>query len=84
MTKKAWLLAVAIALALPLTVAAQLDDTCMVSALNRTAPVQPGGTWVLPNVPANLGMVRVRATCVSAGSDACVRTTSRPAAMFST
>ncbi len=62
------LLPLAIALALPLPVAAQLDDTCMVSALNRTAPVQPGGTWVLPNVPANLGMVRVRATCVSGGS----------------
>jgi hypothetical protein len=68
MTRTASLLLLAIALALPLPVAAQLDDTCMVSALNRTAPVQPGGTWVLPNVPANLGMVRVRATCVSGGS----------------
>jgi hypothetical protein len=62
------LLPLVIALALPRSAAAQLDETCMVSALNRTAPVQPGGVWVLPNVPANLGMVRVRATCVSGGS----------------
>lgn len=46
--------------------AAQLDDTCIVSALNRTAPVRADGTWVLPNVPANVGLVRVRATCVGA------------------
>lgn len=38
--------------------AAQLDDTCMVSALNRTAPVRPDGVWVLPNVPANQGFRR--------------------------
>lgn len=43
---------------------AQLDSSCMVSALNRTAPVQEDGTWVLPNVPANVGQIRVRATCV--------------------
>jgi hypothetical protein len=48
--------------------AAQLDDTCMVSAFNRTAPVNADGTWVLPNVPANLGLVRVRATCLKSGS----------------
>ncbi len=47
--------------------AAQLDDSCVVSALNRTAPVEPDGTWVLPNVPANVGPVRVRATCVEEG-----------------
>jgi hypothetical protein len=46
---------------------AQLDSSCMVSALNRTAPVQADGVWVLPNVPANLGQVRVRATCVQNG-----------------
>jgi hypothetical protein len=50
---------------LPMPVAAQLDSTCMVSALNRTAPVDGSGSWVLPNVPANLGPVRVRATCVA-------------------
>jgi hypothetical protein len=46
---------------------AQLDSSCMVSALNRTAPVQADGVWVLPNVPANLGQVRVRATCIQNG-----------------
>ncbi|MBW8874728.1 MAG: hypothetical protein JF614_07160 [Acidobacteria bacterium] len=44
-----------------------LDEHCMVSVLNRTAKVQPGGGWVLPNVPANQGPVRVRATCVEDG-----------------
>ncbi len=43
---------------------AQLTDQCVVSALNRAAPVESDGTWVLPNVPANFGQVRVRATCV--------------------
>lgn len=51
----------------PSLAAAQLDDTCMVSALNRTAPVRADGSWVLPNVPANQGPVRVRATCVANG-----------------
>jgi hypothetical protein len=46
--------------------AGQLDSTCMVSALNRTAPVDGSGSWVLANVPANLGLMRVRATCVAA------------------
>lgn len=47
--------------------AGQLNDSCTVSALNRTTPVLPDGTWVLPNVPANQGPVRVRATCVENG-----------------
>jgi hypothetical protein len=47
---------------------AQLDDSCTVSAFNRTAPVQADGVWVLPDVPANLGPVRVRATCVENGT----------------
>lgn len=46
---------------------AQLDSSCMVSALNRTAPVDAAGIWVLPNVPASLGPLRVRATCVADG-----------------
>ena len=46
---------------------AQLNQTCTVSALNRTAPVDAGGVWVLPNVPATIGEVRVRATCVDDG-----------------
>lgn len=46
---------------------AQLDDSCVVSTLNRTALVQPDGSWVLPNVPAGAGQVRIRATCVGDG-----------------
>jgi hypothetical protein len=56
----AWLLA-------PSHASAQLNETCTVSALNRTAPVDPAGVWVLPNLPSNLGAVRVRATCVANG-----------------
>ncbi|MES1243886.1 MAG: Ig-like domain-containing protein [Acidobacteriota bacterium] len=44
-----------------------LDEACTVSVLNRTARVQEGGSWVLPNVPANQGPVRVRATCIKDG-----------------
>lgn len=44
---------------------AQLDETCTVSALNRTVRVGPGGDWVLPNIPTNSGPIRVRATCVN-------------------
>ena len=45
----------------------ELDETCVVSILNRTANVQPDGSWSIPNVPANFGRVRVRATCVREG-----------------
>jgi hypothetical protein len=44
-----------------------LDGGCVVSVLNRSARVEADGSWVLPNVPANLGQVRVRATCVENG-----------------
>jgi hypothetical protein len=46
---------------------AQLDQTCTVSALNRTAPVDANGVWVLTNVPVGSGQIRVRATCVANG-----------------
>jgi hypothetical protein len=49
------------------TALAQLDQTCMVSALNRTAPVDANGVWVLTNVPSGSGQIRVRATCVANG-----------------
>src|SRR5690349_4943962 len=45
----------------------QLDQTCTVSVLNRNIQVNSNGTWVLPNVPANQGRVRARATCVLSG-----------------
>src|SRR5579863_2432127 len=47
--------------------AGQLDQTCTVSALNRTAPVDANGVWVLTNVPIGSGQIRVRATCVANG-----------------
>lgn len=47
--------------------AAQLNEHCTVSILNRTAQVQPDGSWRIDNVPANFGLVRARATCVENG-----------------
>jgi len=44
-----------------------LNENCVVSLLNRTAPVNADGIWVLPNVPAGIGQVRLRATCVEDG-----------------
>lgn len=44
-----------------------LNEHCVVSILNRTAQVRPDGSWQLPNVPANFGPVRARATCVENG-----------------
>src|SRR6185503_20339118 len=48
-------------------VQAQLNQNCVVSVLNRTVQVKPDGSWVLPNIPANFGRVRARATCVENG-----------------
>src|ERR1041384_13939 len=49
------------------TALAQLNEDCTVSVLNRTVRVNPDGSWVLPNVPANFGQVKARATCVRNG-----------------
>jgi len=38
--------------------AQQLNENCTVSVLNRNVRVNPDGSWVLPNVPANQGPVR--------------------------
>ncbi|SFC63468.1 Ig-like domain-containing protein [Massilia yuzhufengensis] len=46
---------------------AQLNENCVVSVLNRNVQAKPDGTWVLPNIPANFGSLRARATCVEAG-----------------
>ena len=35
--------------------------------LNRNVRVKADGSWVLPNIPANFGLVRARATCVVNG-----------------
>lgn len=47
--------------------AQQLNDSCVVSVLNRTVPVRADGSLVLPSVPANLGQARARATCTPGG-----------------
>src|SRR5947208_11657384 len=47
---------------------AQLNQNCTVSVLNRTVQVNPDGSWVLPNIPANFGQVKARATCVQNGT----------------
>ena len=54
-------------LGLTLPLSAQLNENCVVSVLNRNVSVNPDGTWVLPNIPANFGQVRARATCVQNG-----------------
>jgi hypothetical protein len=46
---------------------AQLNEDCTVSVLNRTVQVNADGSWVLPNIPANFGQVKARATCVRNG-----------------
>lgn len=45
-----------------------LNDTCTVSILNRTAPVDIDGSFFLTGVPAELGLHRVRVTCTPDGS----------------
>src|SRR5580700_8784249 len=46
---------------------AQLNQNCTVSVLNRNVLVNADGSWVLPNIPANFGQVKARATCVQNG-----------------
>jgi hypothetical protein len=45
----------------------RLNENCIVSVLNRNTRVRPDGSWILPNIPANFGLVRARATCVFNG-----------------
>ncbi len=47
--------------------ATTLGANCVVSILNRSVEVRSDGSWVLPNIPANIGRVRARATCVNSG-----------------
>ncbi len=62
----AMLACAAVGVALP-AAAADLNENCVVSVLNRNVQAKPDGTWVLPNIPANFGNVRARATCVQGG-----------------
>jgi hypothetical protein len=47
--------------------ARQIDDSCVINVLNRTVQVDSNGNWELLNVPAGLGKIRARATCVANG-----------------
>jgi hypothetical protein len=40
---------------------------CSVSIYNQTAHVQRDGSWLVPNVPANIGPVRARINCLNNG-----------------
>jgi hypothetical protein len=62
-----FIVALAMVFALAPSALAQLNQNCTVSVLNRTVSVNPDGTWVLPNIPANFGQVKARATCVQNG-----------------
>ncbi|MGH7961988.1 MAG: Ig-like domain-containing protein, partial [Candidatus Binatia bacterium] len=62
-----WLFTLLFVLSLAAGASAQLDEHCVVSILNRTAQVQPDGSFILPNIPSNTGQVRARATCVQNG-----------------
>src|SRR5437879_8965865 len=57
----------ALAITLGAVAYGQLNQNCTVSVLNRTVQVNPDGSWVLPNIPANFGQVKARATCVQNG-----------------
>ena len=41
----------------------QLDESCIISVLNRTVQADENGNYVLPNVPSFMGEVRARANC---------------------
>src|SRR5438552_4576723 len=58
----------ALMLCIPQGTLGQLNENCTVSVLNRTVPVNADGSWVLPNIPANFGQVKARATCIQNGT----------------
>src|SRR3954471_17322471 len=64
------ILGVLLVAALPADAAAQtrLNQYCIVTVLNRSVRVNADGTWVLPNIPANSGRVKARATCIEHGT----------------
>ena len=47
--------------------ASELNESCVVTILNRVAVPQADGSYILPNTPSNIGRVRARATCVENG-----------------
>jgi hypothetical protein len=47
--------------------AVTLDQTCVISVLNRTVQVEANGSWAMPNVPSFMGRIKARATCLQDG-----------------
>lgn len=45
----------------------ELDDSCIVSVLNRSGRVPPDGTWILRDIPFVSELVRARFSCVRDG-----------------
>jgi Bacterial Ig domain/Bacterial Ig-like domain (group 2) len=64
---KGWVLLVSSGYLATRDLRAQLNENCTVSILNRNVQIKPDGTWVLPNIPANVGRVRARAVCIQNG-----------------
>ncbi len=48
-------LAISFFLSLPTPAQAQLNENCVISILNRTAQVQPDGSWRVTDVPVAVG-----------------------------
>ena len=52
-----------------LTTTGQVSDPpCVVSVLNRTTFVQSDGSWLINNLPSNMGLLRARMTCTQSGA----------------
>lgn len=51
----------------PLEIPPQPPSNCIVNALNRTIPLIHKGGFILPNVPADEGLFRIRITCMQNG-----------------
>lgn len=62
-----WVLAFLGLVCLSVCASAQLPPGTIVSVLNRSVQVRDDGTWNLPNIPANTGLVRARATYTNGG-----------------
>ncbi|RLA48062.1 MAG: hypothetical protein DRR06_00505, partial [Gammaproteobacteria bacterium] len=66
----AFLLAVTVILSTPVSLASEIltiNQDCVVSILNRTVRAEVDGSFEMPNVPATMGSIKARATCVRDG-----------------
>ena len=44
-----------------------LSDNCTATVLNRSVQINPNGTFGIPNVPADSGLLRMQITCTQDG-----------------